>query len=182
MLYPVSVVDGLVHQLGGSKLALECKLKYYMYGGCPVGTSIETSPGNEKLRQCYDRIIHSTPPFYKYNDGKDPKVSLQECYRSAFDLGFRNDAVGGGYDDNDVFDEKIDALKIACPLLGAGARGFPIDVAIDVAVNESWKWLRREEGEMPYNQIVAFGIPDKDIASLLVKEFSAMEIQQNNIS
>ena len=174
MLYPVSVVDGLVHQLGGTKLAMECKLKYYMTGGCPVGTSVETSPGNEKLQQCYDRIIHSTPPFFKHNGDEDPILSLRKCYRSAFDLAFGNDVSvrNSSLHDDDI----IDVVKVACPLLGAGCRGFPVDIAIDIAVNESWKWLRRSvHKDVGYNQVVAFGIPDKEIASSVVNEFNLLE-------
>ena len=45
MLYPVSVIDGLVHQLGGPKLTFECKMINLLKGGCKVGNAVETTPG-----------------------------------------------------------------------------------------------------------------------------------------
>ena len=167
MLYPVSVIDGLVHQLGGPKLMLECKMINLFKGGCPVGTAVETSPGSEELQRYYDRIIHCTPPFYKYYEDGNPTEALHRCYRSAFDVAFsRVDQVG--------------KCRVAFPLLGAGARGFPHDVAVDVAAEASWKWLRHvadNNAETSYEYLVAFGIPDPDVAVSLAETLNILESQ-----
>lgn len=159
MLYPVQVVDGLVHQLGGMKLDYECKLIRMLHGGCPIGTAISTSQGDTKLKQEYDRIIHTSPPFYKYDNGdKDPSKRLKHCYRSALDLAFSYD----------------DVKRVACPLIGAGARGFPLEIAIDVAVSELSIWggrsYQRSDGEHVASiNTVAFGIQELSTAEKLAR-------------
>ena len=150
MLYPASVVDGLVHQLGGIKLALQCKL-LRAFKGCPTGTSISTSQGDEALIKTYDEIIHTAPPFYEHD--KNPIESLRSCYTSALDIAFDSGSV------------------VACPLIGAGARGFPIDEAIMVAAAESLKWIELEGTEMTEEsrgKILRFGIPDSTTAYSLI--------------
>jgi O-acetyl-ADP-ribose deacetylase (regulator of RNase III) len=170
MLYPVSVVDGLVHQLGGPKLKFECKMINIFKGGCPIGTAVETSQGSEELKIRYERILHVTPPFYKNHDNDDdhdPIATLDKCYTSAFDLAFHNATI----------DEEKE-YRVACPLLGAGGRGFPNDVAMNVAAHAGWKWLRKNEDSNDGNKkssVVAFGIPDPQIANLFVQEFNTMK-------
>mmetsp|Transcript_4482 Transcript_4482/g.6571 ORF Transcript_4482/g.6571 Transcript_4482/m.6571 type:complete len:273 (+) Transcript_4482:107-925(+) len=163
MLYPVSVVDGLVHQLGGAKLAFECKMIQIFKGGCPVGTAVETSPGGEELGKLYDLIIHCTPPFFRYHD--NPVGALRQCYKSSFDAAFMNNRKQG------------EECRAAFPLIGAGARGFPIDIATNVAADECFDWLKdgnRSKGENCEKAVVAFGIPDPEIAKLLVKEMTTL--------
>ena len=191
MLYPVSVVDGLVHQLGGTRLAFQCKMIHLFKGGCPIGTSVETSPGGEELKQFYDRIIHSTPPFFKNHDDDNDNDNdgdihnnktainsteiLHQCYDSAFKLAFN-----GNSKNNNMMHHKHQQVdyRVACPLLGAGARGFPQDIAIEVAVNEGQKWLRRkDDDDEANNSIIAFGIPDQHVSDLLVREFTKKEEQ-----
>ena len=152
MLYPVSVVDGLVHQYGGWRLKAECQLKQALRSGeaeaaCPVGSAVMTSSGG--LRDEYDAIVHTTPPFYKYHDS--PEIFLSKCYQSAFKKAFAKYS------------------RVATPLLGAGARGFPENVAINVAAMESRQWCndgeqasRRKEGE-----VLAFGMLEKRLADEL---------------
>ena len=60
---------------------------------------------------------------------------------------------------------------VACPLIGAGARGFPIDEAIMVAAAESLKWIDVEGTEMTEEsrgKILRFGIPDSTTAYSLI--------------
>ena len=92
MLLSAETVDGLVHQLGGTRLRVECSLVPPHrrrrcrdgHGGpgdappspsssssvdgeiCPVGYAVATSPGGDGLRRHYDAIIHTTPPFYDH--------------------------------------------------------------------------------------------------------------------
>lgn len=95
MLFPAAVIDGLVHQLGGKYLQIECsflpehsfshayhnqqsapedwsvigstvKNNDHEHVKCPVGTAVVTSAGGEQLRAEYDNIVHTVPPFYKY--------------------------------------------------------------------------------------------------------------------
>jgi len=153
MLYPASVVDGIVHQLGGTKLSVDCKQIYQIHGGCPTGTSAVTSQGENSLLQCYDRIIHTAPPFYRSDHNSNDL--LKACYRSSFQLAF-------SYDDH---------VKVACPLIGAGARGFPLGEALTVAATESIAWRDNDEVTKKSNwdnqRVLLFGIPDWDVGQNL---------------
>jgi O-acetyl-ADP-ribose deacetylase (regulator of RNase III) len=150
MLYPVSVIDGLVHQLGGTKLAFECKFIQTLKGGCPTGQAVATTHGSDNLTRVYPRIIHTSPPFY--ND-VDSLQSLKRCYNSSFTLAFSFE----------------DVQKVACPLIGAGARGFPYKDAIAIASSQVLEWQKHERDETKqYEQTIAFGIPDVTIATQLV--------------
>jgi O-acetyl-ADP-ribose deacetylase (regulator of RNase III) len=151
MLFPVSVVDGLVHQLGGWSLQAELSLKRFgSKEPCPVGRACRTSAGQGALRDEYDAIVHTTPPFYKY-DG-EPKEKLRECYKSALHSAFENQ-------DKD--------WSVAIPLLGAGARGFPVDVAIDIAAGAAVEWCQTEQDESAstcFAQTIAFGLLEDENA------------------
>lgn len=155
MLFPVSVVDGLVHQLGGIKLKLQCKL-ISSIRGCPTGTAVSTSHADEALQKHYDYIIHTAPPFYDHDE--NPIDMLKRCYAASFDLAF----------------QKSNVTKVACPLIGAGARGFPTEDSIDIAASESLKWIKEEKEDgitiaSKKKQCIMFGIPDVKTAEKMVE-------------
>jgi len=168
MLYSVSVVDGLVHQLGGWPLRMEIKLLPTIQEPdekCPVGSAVVTSCGfSSDLSNEYDYVVHTVPPFYKHHP--DPNECLRNCYRSSFAK---------------AFDLTTTNNRVATPLLGAGARGFPLDVAVDVAASESIFWLSSvgdnsiterydsSGGDDGIYRTVAFGIPDEKTAELMVE-------------
>ena len=167
MMFSAAVVDGLVHQLGGVRLAAECKLKGLMRGGgvtCPEGTSIVTSPGGSELRAEYDHIVHTVPPFFKHPPKEDCDVveMLRSCYRSSLDLAFDTFEYGS-----------VEEQRVAAPLLGAGCRGFPVDIAIKVAAEESVKWMHQPLDECDISseagqKVVAFGLLEDDTALKLI--------------
>ena len=118
MMYPVSVVDGLVHQMSGWRLQAELKMRRMVKTDlCLVGDAVRTTAGDLPV---YDSIIHTTPPFYKHDSS--PKHKLGHCYQSALDCTASGELV-------------------AIPLLGAGCRGFPNDVACQVASSTVIRWL-----------------------------------------
>jgi O-acetyl-ADP-ribose deacetylase (regulator of RNase III) len=156
MLYPVSVVDGLVHQLGGWQLQAE--IKYLQLSAsffsissssplptpCPIGKAVATTAGaaTSPLRQHYDAIIHTAPPFYQHHsssvdDGAaalNPEWhQLRSCYESTLAL-LRDEC-------------RSQPVVAAVPLLGAGARGFPAAMATQVAASAMAAWLRQEDQE-----------------------------------
>lgn len=142
MMYPVSVVDGLVHQKGGWKLQAELRLRRLANSApCPVGSAVRTTSGDVSG---FDSIIHTTPPFYKHDE--KPVEKLLECYKSVLDL-------------------TCSGEDVALPLLGAGCRGFPIDVACQVASRAVCEWLKHSPHNVP--TIVAFGLIDADVAEKL---------------
>lgn len=183
MLYPVSVVDGLVHQLGGWKLKLECDFTTSIFNDkCPVGTATHTRAGGDDLQRHYDYIVHTSPPFFESinNNTKtntydnDPVEDLSKCYQSS--IGLATSSTGFAHSTSLIF--------LCCPLLGAGARGFPYDDAIQVAAKESYNWMTNkrdkstlEDHDVGEKKIVlAFGIPDLSVAKDLVKEFEKLYV------
>jgi len=159
MLFAANVVDGLVHQLGGWKLAFHIKMlpSINETEKCPVGEAVTTPPGGADLNQEYDNIIHTVPPFYDHHP--EPSVYLGRCYKKSLKLA----------EDKLVTDGR---LRVACPLLGAGARGFPLEVALEEAARESMEW--RENSKK--NITLAFGIPEISTAEKLI---TAIETYQD---
>ena len=165
MLFASNVVDGLVHQLGGWQLGLECQWLPVLQeneheGGerCPVGHAVATGPGSSALQEHFDTIVHTVPPFYLHHPGNDPEGYLLEAYRNSLRV---------------AFDQGKGELRVACPLLGAGGRGFPLDAAIRVAGQASWRWLDQDLGDDSTDErqqhTLAFGIPDMEIAEQLLE-------------
>ncbi len=169
MLYPVSVVDGMVHQLGGWPLRFEIQ-QLQVHGlekgiKCPIGEAVVTSSCNRflkrssKLYKEYSYIVHTSPPFYNHSSTGDPFKLLRLCYRNSLSAAF------------DLTDSisTTGRVAIAVPLLGAGARGFPLETALEIAASETLSWCRENsEQSVKHTQLcIAFGIPDKDTAELL---------------
>lgn len=158
MLFASNVVDGLVHQLGGWRLAWHCKVLPVLKGDekCPVGHAVVTPPGGKLLSQEYDDIVHTVPPFYKHHP--DPEHYLGKCYKKSLSVA---SSLKGRQ-----------PLRIACPLLGAGGRGFPVEAAVKIAAKESVSWRDNVHGG---ECVLAFGIPEKKIAEELVHEIKSLE-------
>jgi O-acetyl-ADP-ribose deacetylase (regulator of RNase III) len=159
MLYPVSVVDGLVHQLGGWTLQAELKLKRLLHSQpCPVGSAVVTSAGvGSLLSEQYDSIVHTTPPFYLHD--AEPEKKLKDCYHAALSLSLK-----------DVHVQQPNAMRVASPLLGAGARGFPVKVAIEIASCAVSDWCQQSDTNTSDRTIV-FGLLEREHADHLCKAF-----------
>lgn len=155
LLFSANVVDGLVHQWGGWKLRWEISflpiLDKTNEEKCPVGYAVHTASGGQELeRQYASGVVHTVPPFYKHHF--EPEIDLLRCYEHSFELAFQKTS------------------RVACPLLGAGARGFPLDVAIDIASQACTQWLNQQEIATSNDQnfSLAFAIPDIEIAEALL--------------
>jgi len=153
MLFPLNVVDGLVHQLGGWRLAWHCFMladhdssvvnttnsnAVKKKEKCPVTKAVTTAPGGEALQSQYDAIVHTVPPFYQHYENNSNE-GLKESYRNALQLCQSNVVPAN---ESRHIDEQSSShrRRFAFPLLGAGGRGFPIDTAIDIAASESVRW------------------------------------------
>jgi O-acetyl-ADP-ribose deacetylase (regulator of RNase III) len=193
ILFPVSVVDGLVHELGGWRLGLECRWKQWMSrpnGGqpCPVGEAVVTLHSGPELE--YDQIVHTTPPFYNYTHQHEDKNNndnnnktqnhhqlLQDCYRNALSLAFDTQSDGQRR-------QRQRQRRVACPLLGAGARGFPTELAIQIAAEQTLEWQLAKQPQQRLVQddydcskeqqdVLAFGLLEHAIASQLAERLDA---------
>jgi O-acetyl-ADP-ribose deacetylase (regulator of RNase III) len=162
MMFDTSAVDGMVHLYGGWGLQTELlwkRLQTRLFRRddetCPVSEAVMTSAGKERLALTYDHVIHTAPPFYRHNTDKvNPEDALQQCYASSLRLAKNHD-------------------RIATPVLGAGCRGFPMDVAFDIAAESSVAWCRGRDGSNGIisnkQQILAFGLLEAEWANELTR-------------
>jgi len=99
---------------------------------CPVGEAVGTSGGDLN----FDFVLHTASPFFSDSNSRE---LLAQCYQSVLSM-----ALSDG--------------RLAMPLMGAGARGFPIDVASQVAISEASKTR---------DKVIVFGVLDPQIAETL---------------
>jgi O-acetyl-ADP-ribose deacetylase (regulator of RNase III) len=185
MLYPSQTVDGTVHTLGGEDLARACMRVKEVSPGvrCPIGNAVCTPPGGRRLCELYKAVVHTVPPFYQQYSKEDAEELLLSAYRNAFAqawLHHTDTAPTGGWRWawGWVGSEKRGAEKpgnvraCATPLLGAGARGAPIEAAVRVAVIAAAEWIRGSAistscHDVDAENVLIFGIVDAEIADTL---------------
>jgi O-acetyl-ADP-ribose deacetylase (regulator of RNase III) len=156
MMFDTSVVDGMVHLYGGWGLQMELLRKRLQArfirprDACPVGEAVMTSAGSERLALTYNHVIHTAPPFYRHTDDKEnPECALRACYANSLRLAENHD-------------------RIATPILGAGCRGFPMDVAFDIAAESSVAWCR-DGSNHTKQQTLSFGLLEAEWANELTR-------------
>ncbi len=149
MMFPANVVDGLVHQLGGRQLQSACqeRLRDLRIDRIEEGQALATpAVGNLATSTDFRYIVHTVPPFFDQTDNS----LLAACYRNSLELAStlaqtalntsgRRDVHGQG--DSVLLDCDHNQVRVACPLLGAGCRGFPLQEAVDVAARSLVDWL-----------------------------------------
>ena len=151
----------MVHALGGKDLARVCQQVSEQAPGirCPVGAAVST-PAASTLSHYYQKIVHTVPPFYAGADDEAERLLLS-CYRSSFDQVWREE----GADDTLARSRRGRRLRwdfgwqsglpedvrwsCAVPLLGAGVRGVPLDVAVRVAARAAAAWSRAQSARGP---------------------------------
>jgi O-acetyl-ADP-ribose deacetylase (regulator of RNase III) len=158
MMYRVSCVDGLVQELGGLTLRAEIQLRGTV---CPVGKAVKTTAGKGQLSRNYQKILHTSPPFYR---DENSCALLEQCYQSVLKL----------IESDNEFE------RVAFPLLGAGVRGFPSNMATKIAAQACVPWCHEvSEGRC---KSVVFGLVDHELADefvlVLKEEYDKMEKAQ----
>jgi O-acetyl-ADP-ribose deacetylase (regulator of RNase III) len=172
MMFSANVVDGIVHQLGGPSLAHELEGKM-----CREGQALLTSSGSSELATQYPYILHTVPPFYDLTDNG----LLASCYRNALDQILIHSSSSSKemilIPDSSSTTTTSSSIRVACPLLGAGCRGFPVEEAIEVAAKSLVAWMMQppdgDEEERTNNTIpdiaLAFAIPSGEIREQLIE-------------
>ena len=129
-------VDGAIHAAGGPEVLEDCVRRFP--DGLATGDAGWTTAGRMPAR----RIIHVVGPNYRI--GQTDRSLLTSCYRRA----------------REVADE-LGVRTIAFPLISAGIYGWPMDDAIDAAVET----LRATPTEVEMARIVAVGRSTYDLVS-----------------
>jgi len=108
-------VDGAIHRRGGPDILRACRaLRAGGYpNGLPAGQAVATPAG----RLAADWVIHTVGPVY--SEAEDRGEILRSCYRESLRV-----AAGLG------------VASIAFPLISAGAYGWPVRSALEIAVTQ----------------------------------------------
>ena len=126
LLYREQVVDGHVTEHGGRELAAACRALPAVPGTdvrCPTGSAVVTRALGS-LCHNFEHVVHTVPPFFS---DEHWRALLSGCYHACFERAFR---LSGA---------------VACPLLGAGARGAPVGEAADVAAQATASWCAADD-------------------------------------
>jgi O-acetyl-ADP-ribose deacetylase (regulator of RNase III) len=103
-------VDGAIHAAGGPLIMADTTTRYP--NGCPVGSAVESIAGHLSAKH----IFHAVGPVWRGGKEGEP-AQLQSAYRNCLKL-----AVEHGCE------------SIAFPAISAGAYGYPLDLAANVAI------------------------------------------------
>jgi O-acetyl-ADP-ribose deacetylase (regulator of RNase III) len=112
-------VDGAIHRAAGPGLVAECR----GLGGCPTGEARLTAGHGLPARF----VIHTVGPVWRGGAAGEDEL-LARCYRSSLTL-----AVAHG------------VRTIAFPAISTGVYGFPRPRACAIAVNETHRFLLKND-------------------------------------
>jgi O-acetyl-ADP-ribose deacetylase len=126
-------VDGAIHAAGGPEVLADCVRRFPR--GLATGEAGWTTAGRMPARW----VIHVVGP--NYAAGETDRGLLTSCYSRALAVA-----------------DELGAATVAFPLVSAGIYGWPLDDAIDAAVQT----LRSTPSDVAEARIVAFGTPTYD--------------------
>jgi O-acetyl-ADP-ribose deacetylase (regulator of RNase III) len=129
-------VDGAIHRAAGPHLLEECQT----LGGCEVGEAKITEGYNLKARH----VIHTVGPMWEGGENDEEEL-LESCYNNSLWLA-----------------EEHQTQTMAFPAISTGAYDFPKDLAAQIAIGTTKRFL--EANELP--EQVTFFCFDEDSLDL----------------
>ncbi len=123
-------VDGAIHRAAGRELLNECET----LNGCNTGEAKITKGYNLPAKY----VIHTVGPIW-YGGTNNEEEYLANCYRNSLKLAVENDV-----------------KSIAFPSISTGAYNFPIQRAVEIALNEIVKFLENNNS-IETVKIICFG-------------------------
>jgi O-acetyl-ADP-ribose deacetylase len=112
-------VDGAIHRAAGPELLAECR----HLGGCKTGQAKLTKGYKLPARH----VIHTVGPVWQGGEDDEPEL-LANCYRSCFELA-----------------HKHNLRTLAFPAISCGVYGFPVELAVKIAMRETLEELMSDE-------------------------------------
>src|SRR5689334_3679086 len=110
-------VDGAIHRAAGPGLLAECRT----LGGCATGDAKIT--GGHKLRARH--VIHTVGPIWRGGSAGEALL-LARCYAACLTLAVAHDL-----------------RSIAFPAISTGIYAFPRELAVEIAIDETHRFLQR---------------------------------------
>ena len=126
-------VDGAIHRAGGPAVLEDCVRRFP--DGLATGDAGWTTAGEMPARW----VIHVVGPHHAA--GQTDRSLLTSCYRRALEVA-----------------DELGARSVAFPLVSAGVYGWPVQDAIDAALDT----LRATPTEVEEARMVAFGASTYD--------------------
>ena len=140
-------VDGAIHRRGGADIIRETQERYP--DGCPTGSAVITGAG--KLAVKY--VIHAVGPVWSGGARGEPEL-LAAAYRRSLELAIENCC-----------------RSLAFPALSAGAYGYPLEQAAEVALKTSAEFLKAKQQP----ELARFVLFDERALKVFEEVMDAME-------
>ena len=111
-------VDGAIHRAAGPGLLAECRT----LGGCATGEAKITAGHRLRARH----VIHTVGPVWRGGSVGETAL-LARCYTASLSLAVAHEL-----------------RSIAFPAISTGIYGFPRDLAAEIAIDETHRFLQRD--------------------------------------
>jgi O-acetyl-ADP-ribose deacetylase (regulator of RNase III) len=113
-------VDGAIHRRGGAAIMAELSSRYPR--GCPTGSAVVTTAGELPARY----VIHAVGPVWRGGQADEDRL-LASAYEKSLALASEHGC-----------------RSVALPAISCGVYGYPVDLASQVALATTRRFLERD--------------------------------------